>query len=93
MTGRPWQRWRPLARWRWEQAHGAIPAGQIVAHKNGDSTDDQVENLYLTTRVELIRRQGARDTVIKKRAAANRRRHELARRIAAQPRVIWRGCR
>ena len=38
--------------WVWIQAHGAIPSGVVVHHKNHDSTDDRLENLELMTRAD-----------------------------------------
>lgn len=37
-----------------EAFYGPIPEGKIVAHKNGNSTDNQVENLYFATQQENI---------------------------------------
>lgn len=34
-------------RWVWEQAHGPIPDGYHIHHKNDDKTDDRLENLEL----------------------------------------------
>jgi len=31
--------------WKWKQAHGEIPEGHHIHHKNGDTSDDRLENL------------------------------------------------
>jgi len=33
--------------WIWEQAHGPIPKGYCLHHKNGDKQDNRLENLEL----------------------------------------------
>lgn len=47
--------WVPLSRWVWERAHGPIPPGHLVRARNGDLHDTQLANLYLATRLELMR--------------------------------------
>lgn len=37
--------WRPRAIVVWEQAHGALPEGQVVHHQNRNTLDDALENL------------------------------------------------
>ncbi|WP_439235145.1 HNH endonuclease signature motif containing protein [Lonepinella koalarum] len=44
--------WRPRAHLVWQKHFGEIPKGYIVWHKNGNSTDDRIENLELITRQE-----------------------------------------
>jgi len=36
-------------RWIWERAHGPIPTGLQIHHKNEDPSDDRLENLELKT--------------------------------------------
>ena len=43
VDGRSWLEHR----WVWTQAHGAIPPGHAVHHRNGKRTDNRLENLYL----------------------------------------------
>lgn len=64
--GEPWgygnpQAWPQLHRHIWEQEHGPVPAGHVLAFKNGDRTDVRLENLELISRRELM----ARNTVHK----------------------------
>ena len=37
-----------LHRWLWAQAHGTIPPGGVIHHRNGDRYDNRLENLELT---------------------------------------------
>lgn len=43
---------KPEHRVVWEEAYGKIPPGMIIHHKNGDSKDNQIENLQLVTFLE-----------------------------------------
>ncbi len=45
-----------LHRHIWEQHHGPVPEGKIVAFKNGDPSDFRIENLELITREENMLR-------------------------------------
>ncbi len=37
--------WKPLAVYRWEQAHGHLKPGWAVIHKDGNNLNDSLENL------------------------------------------------
>lgn len=43
------------ARYVWEQAHGEIPKGHIVLHIDGDRNNDDINNLTLISRKELLK--------------------------------------
>ena len=77
-------RWIPLARWLWEHEHGPVPAGSFVVHRDGDTMNDDLSNLSLTTRREL---PGWQETV-----RPNMERKRLERCRAAQVRR-WRDFR
>lgn len=52
-------RWRERARVVWEDAHGPVPAGVVIHHKNRDPLDDRIENLEALTRAEHVREHAA----------------------------------
>jgi len=45
-------RWELLQRQVWEQHNGPIPEGMIIAFKNGDSMNCEIDNLTMITREE-----------------------------------------
>jgi len=49
----------------WEQAHGPVPKGMVVAFINGDKTRCELENLMLISRAELLNlnRHGYKDAL------------------------------
>lgn len=48
--------WKQKHRLLWEQAHGPVPAGHIVAFKDGDKLNCVLENLELMTMADNARR-------------------------------------
>ena len=50
------RRMMPKHRWLWEQAHGAIPKGYNVQFKDGDTLNCVLDNLYLISRREQVRK-------------------------------------
>lgn len=48
--------WELYHRYLWEQKHGKIPEGMMVAFKNGNVLDCRIENLELITMAENLRR-------------------------------------
>lgn len=40
--------------WVWEQLHGPVPAGMVVAFKDGDKKNCEPDNLMLISRAELL---------------------------------------
>lgn len=50
------RRMMPKHRWLWEQAHGAIPKGYNVQFKDGDTLNCVLDNLYLISRTEQVRK-------------------------------------
>lgn len=55
-------KWEKYHRYLWKQHHGDIPAGHLVAFKNGDPLDVRIENLELITKAENVRRNANYDT-------------------------------
>lgn len=49
MRGPSSVKWRPYARWWWEQNRGPIPVGKVVIHLDGDRLNDAPENLAIGT--------------------------------------------
>jgi len=46
-------RWKQRARIVWEEVYGQLIKNQIVLHLDGDSTNDNIENLAVVTRSQL----------------------------------------
>jgi hypothetical protein len=40
----------------WEEANGSVPKGYIIYHKDGDNKNDDLSNLEIITRAELLKR-------------------------------------
>ena len=49
-------RWRAVHLTMWEEAHGPLPPGHVIAFTNGDKTDLRLDNFELITRADLMRR-------------------------------------
>jgi hypothetical protein len=81
-----WQRWRPFARYWWEQNVGPIPAGYRVFHRDGDTLNDDPQNFVLcrAERFQLIFASNPEASEAQKRrrsnalAKSNRRRARVA---------------
>lgn len=54
--------WRLCAKVVWEKAHGTIPSGHVIHHKDGDTLNDRIENLECLTRKEHLAVHRARQT-------------------------------
>ena len=50
------RRWKPYSRYVWEQHHGAIPHGHIIAFKDGNIENCNIENLMLMSWSENMNR-------------------------------------
>ena len=48
--------WKFVHRMVWEEHHGPIPKSHAVTFQNGDRSDIRIENLQLTSRVDLMKR-------------------------------------
>lgn len=76
-TGRPRDRWVPVARRVWEQAHGPVPPGMFVVHRDGKTLNDALGNLRCVNRADHLAIQEIRDpSVLLRRAKACRRANE-----------------
>ena len=45
--------WKLKQRWVWEQHNGKIPDNHVVIHKDGDNTNNDIDNLMLISRAVL----------------------------------------
>ena len=52
------QRWRHKQLVVWERMNGKVPEGYIVSFKDGNRQNCELDNLYLTTRAEQLRKNG-----------------------------------
>jgi hypothetical protein len=86
--------WRALHRILWEDAHGPVPGGYIVAFKDGDRLNVELRNLKLISFENNMRRNTIHNfpkplvTTIQllgalKRTLNRRRRHEEQNRRSA----------
>jgi rubrerythrin len=82
-------KWIPYAKYIYEQAHGKLPAGEFVIHYDGNSVNDNLDNLKAVTRREHLEIQMQRDPKMLKRCRKNASRavkkmHARNRRIKKQ---------
>lgn len=90
-------RWRPFARHWWETNRGPVPAGMLVLHEDGDSTNDDPANLVLGTNGDVIQLCHRRDPAMSERnrkamragTAAFNRRRSRERRLAGFLDSLW----
>lgn len=86
--GPPAGRFVPYARYLWEQRHGPVPPGRLVVHADGDTMNDEPDNLILITQAENMQRLLARAEIMEvcyeRLGKATRARHEGNRRIKAE---------
>lgn len=61
-------RWETYARWVWENAKGPIPKGLRVAHRDGDSLNDDLSNLFLARPDDVLAMAQIRDPSMARRA-------------------------
>jgi hypothetical protein len=47
--------WVPKHVYIWEQTHGKVPSGMVVAFKSGNKLNCEIDNLRLLSRAELLR--------------------------------------
>jgi len=52
--GRGDQKWIGYARWLWERAHGPVPKGNRVLHRDGNTMNDDLSNLILGTAADVV---------------------------------------
>lgn len=81
-------RWKPLHRHVWEQAHGAIPAGHVIAFKPGTRTADPklvtLDRLECITHAENLRRNSIH-SMPPQLAEISRLRGAITRQINKRP--------
>lgn len=71
--------WVCMARWVWQSERGPIPKNGVIRAINGDAHDTRIDNLRLTSRVELMRENTVHNYpkeiagLIQLRGALNRR--------------------
>jgi hypothetical protein len=97
--GRSQNRYVPYARWLWERAHGPVPRGCFVVHRDNDRMNDSLDNLIIVDRRRHMERLYERPAVIAKcraRAAqAARKRHgerrmvHRSRRLREFGTLVW----
>lgn len=74
MTGPIQRRWMAYARWWWLQNKGPIPEGMRVLHLDGDSMNDDPENLLLGTAADNVFLAHERDPAMSEANYHSRRR-------------------
>lgn len=87
MQGR--HKWIPYARYLYEQKYGQVPKGHLVVHVDGDSMNDDPDNLQSRNRKGHLALQMQRDPRMLKKcrrnaARAARKRHRANRRRKAE---------
>ena len=91
------ERWRPVHRIVWEEAHGPIPPGMMVGFKDGNKDNFELSNLFIMTKAENIEmnRRGKKSSVpevtearlalAKMKVAAERRRKKKNEKSKDKP--------
>lgn len=46
--------WKPYSQFIWRQHFGSIPPGKYIAHKDGNSLNDSIDNLRLISRGDIL---------------------------------------
>ena len=93
-TGPPQYCWIPYARWLWQKKFGPVPAGYFVAHKDGNTLNDNEENFVLVNHAEALTLQLQRDPGqrIRMRRSAGRaatKRHAINRMVKSHFTFFW----
>lgn len=74
--------WKPLARWRWEQAHGRVAQGWCVIYRDRNTMRDELDNLLCVPNHEKVMRRLRDDP-----AKAEQRRRRIA--ASCRERAEW----